>query len=109
MEYTIGPEWPVDLDAIHIALDFIWLLTAIALIYFGLDVHHRLGLANRATAVSKSMIAVGAGFLLLAAFHIHEDLLGGQLSPALHLVPLLVLAYGGYEYHRLIREAQHPI
>lgn len=97
------------MEAIHVALDFFWLLTAIALVYFGIDVRRRLSVANKETTVSKSMIVVGLLFLLLGAFHVHEDLLGAEISSALHIVPLLVLAYGGYEYRRLIREAQSAI
>jgi uncharacterized membrane protein YiaA len=84
----------------------VWLLTAILLAYFGVDVHARLSQANRETTVSKSMIVVGILFFLLALFHIHEDLLGAEPSVAIHLVPLGVLAYAVYEYRRLIRETK---
>jgi di/tricarboxylate transporter len=93
-------------DPFHVIIDFTWLLTAIALAYFGIDVHTRLSQAHKETTVSKSMIVVGILFFLLALYHIHEDLLGAEPSMAIHLVPIGVLAYGVFEYRRLVREAR---
>jgi hypothetical protein len=100
------PSEADDTDPLHVILDFIWLLTAIALAYFGIDVHTRLSQAHKETTVSKSMIVVGILFFLLALYHIHEDLLGVEPSMAIHLVPIGVLAYGVFEYRRLVLEAR---
>jgi hypothetical protein len=93
------------LDIVHAALDFLWLITTIAIIYLGIDSHQALAAANKETTVSKSMILVGGAFFLLAGYHIYEDLDGVTIPVILHLVPLLVLSYAIYEYRRLMREA----
>lgn len=67
--------------------------------------HQRMSRANKATTVSRSMIAVGALFLVLAALHVHEDLLGAEPSTLTHLVPFAVLLYAVYEYRKMLREA----
>ncbi len=86
-------------------LDFVWLLTAIFVIYFGYDVHDRLSKARKETTVSKSMIVVGALFFLLGAYHVYTDSLGASPPLVIHLVPIAVLVYAVYEYRRLLREA----
>jgi len=101
------PHARATMEPLHAALDFIWLITATVLVYFGFEVHRKLSQLQKGTTVSKSMIVVGVAFILLSVFHIHEDLLGAPLAPAVHLVPLLILGYAVYEYRRLIHEAEH--
>jgi len=99
-------RWFHSLDVIHAGIDFVWLYTTITILYLGFDSRRRLIAANKSATISYSMIVIGSIFFVLVAFHIHEDILGAPLTPAIHLAPLVVLAYSFYEYRRLVHEAR---
>lgn len=94
--------------SLHLALNLLWAIVALMLIYFGIDVYIRLRIAGEKPALSYSMLIVGGIFFALMQYHIWNDLSGSHsdLNWADHVVPIIVLAYAIYEYRRLVLRAE---